>query len=238
MKKAQRILSLLLVLVMVLTIVPMNTQAANPKLNKTKKTMYAETWCTLKVKNYKSSKVVWSSSNEKVATVHSGSVYAVAEGKATITAKCGKKKLKCRITVKYTTEQKIKAIGDWYIGGVWYDGIVAMRDYSYNKKGVNVKTTLSKLKKNYAKMEDYNTFMESLSDSKYAELKKVWSVIKVESDKQYNSIMAFDWNDFQSCAEWWSAYEAANLPSGFPRWEEPVDTTVLSTYVQDYIELL
>ncbi|MCR4956767.1 MAG: Ig-like domain-containing protein [Lachnospiraceae bacterium] len=238
MKNGKRIVLLLLVIVMVLSVVPLYTQAAKPKLNKTSKTMYAETWYTLKVKNYNSSKVVWSSSNEKVAKVYSGCLYAVAEGKATITARCGKKKLKCKVTVKYTTKQKIKAISDWYIGEIWNDGITVMRDYANNKEGVNVEYTLNKLKKNYKKMESYNTFMEGLSDSKYSDLKEVWTLIKNESDKHYNSIMTFDWNNFQTEEEWEDAYEAAEYADGFPKWENPVDTTLLSTYVQDYYSLV
>ena len=45
-------------------------------------------------------KVTWSTSNKKVATVSKGVVKARKEGTAVITAKAGKKKLTCKITVK------------------------------------------------------------------------------------------------------------------------------------------
>ncbi|MCR5654001.1 MAG: Ig-like domain-containing protein [Ruminococcus sp.] len=56
---------------------------------------------TLKLKNAKSSKVKWTSSNKKVAAVtKKGVVKAKKKGKATITAKYRGKKYKCKITVK------------------------------------------------------------------------------------------------------------------------------------------
>lgn len=55
---------------------------------------------TLKLKNNKK-KIKWSSSNKKVATVtKKGKVKGKKVGKATITAKVGKKKYKCKINVK------------------------------------------------------------------------------------------------------------------------------------------
>lgn len=44
--------------------------------------------------------VIWSTSNEKVATVSNGTVTAVAKGTATITAKAGDKTATCTVTVK------------------------------------------------------------------------------------------------------------------------------------------
>ena len=85
--------------------IPENTKtitkstSAAPKLNKTKATLYKGGTLQLKVTGTKS-KVRWSSSNKKVATVSSnGKVTAKKKGTATITAKVGKKKLKCSIKV-------------------------------------------------------------------------------------------------------------------------------------------
>lgn len=77
---------------------PIQTEAA-VKLNVSKKTLVIGSTYKLKVKNT-SKKVTWTSSDKKVATVSaSGKVTAKRAGKATITAKVGKKKLKCIITV-------------------------------------------------------------------------------------------------------------------------------------------
>lgn len=74
-------------------------QAAKVRLNMTKKTLTVGKTVTLKVKGTRK-KVKWSSSNKKVASVSSkGKVKAKKAGKATITAKIGKKKYKCKITV-------------------------------------------------------------------------------------------------------------------------------------------
>ena len=69
-------------------------------MNKSKATIYVGETVTLKLKNNKK-KVKWSSSNKKVAAVSKkGKVKGKKAGKATITAKVGKKKYNCKITVK------------------------------------------------------------------------------------------------------------------------------------------
>ena len=94
-----------LLLVMALTFVlpsPAVSQAAKkktPKLNKSKLTLTVGKTAKLKVKNTKK-KIKWSSSKKSVATVtKKGKVKAKKAGKTTITAKVGKKKLKCKVTV-------------------------------------------------------------------------------------------------------------------------------------------
>lgn len=79
----------------------MNVSAAQKvKLNKKKVTIYVGKTTTLKLKNNKK-KIKWSTSNKKVATVSKkGKVKGKKAGKATITAKVGKKKYKCKVTVK------------------------------------------------------------------------------------------------------------------------------------------
>lgn len=72
-----------------------------PYINYTKYTLNKGQGVKLKV-CYSNKKVKWSSSNKKVATVSSsGKVVAKGIGKCTITAKIGKKKYKCKITVSY-----------------------------------------------------------------------------------------------------------------------------------------
>lgn len=105
MGKVKTVLAVLLVFALTLTVSVMesgNAQAAKkkPKLNKKKVTLYVGKTTKLKVKNTKK-KVKWSSSKKSVATVSkAGTVKAVKKGKATITAKVAKKKLKCTVTVK------------------------------------------------------------------------------------------------------------------------------------------
>ncbi|MCD7762942.1 MAG: Ig-like domain-containing protein [Lachnospiraceae bacterium] len=74
--------------------------ASKVKLNKTSATVVVGKTVQLNVKNT-SKKVTWTSSKKSVATVSkSGKVTAKKAGTATITAKVGSKKLKCKVTVK------------------------------------------------------------------------------------------------------------------------------------------
>jgi hypothetical protein len=83
------------------------TAAKKPKLSKSKLTITAGKTATLSVKNAKK-KVKWSTSSKKVAKISAKSgkksetatVKGVKKGKATITAKVGSAKLKCKVTVK------------------------------------------------------------------------------------------------------------------------------------------
>lgn len=88
-----------------------NSNAAKPKLSKTKLTLNVGGSKTLTLKNNKK-KVKWSSSKKSVATVNSnGKVTAKKAGKATITAKVGSKKYKCKITVKAVKVKSVKLAG-------------------------------------------------------------------------------------------------------------------------------
>ena len=74
--------------------------ASKVKLSKTKATLYAGQKLQLKLKNAKG-KISWSSSAKKVATVDkNGQITAKTSGTAKITAKLGKVKYTCRLTVK------------------------------------------------------------------------------------------------------------------------------------------
>ena len=109
MNRLRRFFSMIMVLVMVLSLTPMNVEAATVKLNKTKVTTYVGKTVSLKVKGTKN-KVKWSSSNKKVAKVTSkGKVTAKKSGTAKITAKVNNKKLTCKVTVKnpYLNENDI-----------------------------------------------------------------------------------------------------------------------------------
>ena len=78
----------------------LTAEAATIKISKKKATIIKGESITLKITGTKS-KVTWKSSNKKVASVSpKGKVTAKKKGTVTITAKMGKKKLTCKITVK------------------------------------------------------------------------------------------------------------------------------------------
>lgn len=77
-----------------------DVQAATPKISKTKITLAKGAQSKLKVTGT-NKKIKWSTDKRKVATVSSkGVVTAKGKGAARITAKVGKKKLVCRVTVE------------------------------------------------------------------------------------------------------------------------------------------
>lgn len=100
-KMVKPILGMVIIAVLVFTLSPAHSSAAKKvKLSKTKLTLNVGKSKTLKLKNYKK-KIKWSSNKKKVATVsNKGKVTAKKKGTATITAKAGKKKYKCKVTVK------------------------------------------------------------------------------------------------------------------------------------------
>lgn len=110
MKKYRNMMSICLVLVMILSLVPLQVQAKSTvKLNKTSTTVYVGKTTTLKITGTGKT-VKWTTSNKKVATVSSkGKVTAKKAGRATITAKVSGKSYKCKVTVKNPSLNKSKA---------------------------------------------------------------------------------------------------------------------------------
>lgn len=96
----------ILAVMMVFSIFPATqvNAATKPKLSKTKITMTVGQSKKLKVKGIskkRAKRIKWKSSKKKVVTVtKTGKLKARKAGKATITAKVGKKKLKCKVVVK------------------------------------------------------------------------------------------------------------------------------------------
>ena len=93
--------------------------AVKPSLSKKKLKLCVGKTSTLKLKNKGNLKVKWSSSNKSVATVNSkGKVVSLKSGTTTITAKAGKKKYKCKVTVpKMTIDKTVLALesGSYYL---------------------------------------------------------------------------------------------------------------------------
>ena len=85
---------------LLLSVIAMPVSANAAKLNKKNVSINVGKTYTLKAKGTKG-KITWTSSNKSVATVSSkGVVKAKKKGTAVITAKYGKKKITCKVTVK------------------------------------------------------------------------------------------------------------------------------------------
>lgn len=104
----------ILAVMMVFSIFPATqvNAATKPKLSKTKITMTVGQSKKLKVKGIskkRAKRIKWKSSKKKVVTVtKTGKLKARKAGKATITAKVGKKKLKCKVVVKRKHKKSTK----------------------------------------------------------------------------------------------------------------------------------
>lgn len=111
-KNGIRSLAILLVLVLTLGFSPVtNVEAkAAPRLNYRKVTLVQGKKKKLKVRNLRRGrKVKWYSTKKSVATVNKkGVVKAKKKGKATIVAKVGKRKYRCKVTVKKKVSKKKK----------------------------------------------------------------------------------------------------------------------------------
>ena len=105
MQKFKKTIGILLMIIVFSSafIIPQTSQAkttSSVKLNKKSIVLYVGKTYKLKLSGTKS-KIKWSSSKKSIATVSSkGVVKAKNAGKATITAKLGKKKYNCKVIVK------------------------------------------------------------------------------------------------------------------------------------------
>ncbi len=98
-RSVTKLLSAILILMLAVAAIPLRAEAA-VRISRSSKVLFAGESFSLYVTG-SSAKVKWSSSNKKVATVtQKGRVSAKQTGTATITAKAGKKSLKCTVTVK------------------------------------------------------------------------------------------------------------------------------------------
>ena len=105
MKRIKK-LSVMLLCCLLLSVIAMPVSASVAKLNKKSISLNVGKIYTLKASGTKE-KITWTSSKKSVATVSSkGVVKAKKKGTAVITAKYGKKKLTCKVTVK----QPVKSI--------------------------------------------------------------------------------------------------------------------------------
>lgn len=110
MQTTKKFITAIMIMAMVFTLaMPMTAQAkSTPKLNKTKLFLVVKKSYQLRVKGV-SKKVTWKSNNKKVATISkTGKVTGKKKGTAVITAKVGKKTLKCKVTVRAKAAAKVK----------------------------------------------------------------------------------------------------------------------------------
>lgn len=141
MKKITKILIVAIACILTVGMVSVqepSTVQASPKtaaarkitLSKKKLTVIAGRSRKLSVKKLPGkTKVIWKSSNAKVATVNNGTVTGISTGTAVITAKAGAKKATCKVTVVWGKEAK-KAIKA-------YQKFMAQEYIDWSRRGTN-----------------------------------------------------------------------------------------------------
>ena len=111
MKKRKSILIVLMTILMVM-LFSTTAFAAKPKLSKRRATLKAGKTLTLTLKNARKSKVKWSSSNKKIATVKKGKVTPKKNGTVKIRAKYKGKTYTCTVKVKGFSNKAVKTLTD------------------------------------------------------------------------------------------------------------------------------
>ena len=138
MKNLKKVLSIFLAIALLVSSTAVfnveSVNAASPKLNKTKITLVAGKSTNLKVSGT-NHKVKWSTSDQTVVTVsNKGKVTGKNIGTAIITAKVGKQKLQCKVTVKAALNRKKAVIAKNDCIKLSLQGAVAKSFKSSNKK--------------------------------------------------------------------------------------------------------
>lgn len=138
MKNLKKVLSIFLAIALLVSSTAVfnveSVNAASPKLNKTKITLVAGKSTNLKVSGT-NHKVKWSTSDQTVVTVsNKGKVTGKNIGTAIITAKVGKQKLQCKVTVKAALNRKKAVIAKNDYIKLSLQGAVAKSFKSSNKK--------------------------------------------------------------------------------------------------------
>lgn len=133
-------------------------------------------------------KVKWSSNKKKIATVSkSGLVAAKKSGTAYVTAKIGKKKIKCKILVRSEKSicNKLSVAYDWHCEDLWNNGYCNIYHYIEDGrdavgKKINIDITIQKLNKAYTKRSKYNQYVYAVQGNRFSKYKKIWKKL----DKQ------------------------------------------------------
>lgn len=138
MKNLKKVLSIFLAIALLVSSTAVfnveSVNAASPKFNKTKITLVAGKSTNLKVSGT-NHKVKWSTSDRTVVTVsNKGKVTGKNIGTAIITAKVGKQKLQCKVTVKAALNRKKAVITKNDYIKLSLQGAVAKSFKSSNKK--------------------------------------------------------------------------------------------------------
>jgi hypothetical protein len=216
----KKLLSLLLVLLVLTSIIPVNVQAAKQiKLSeKTMELVHGDTF-TLKLLNTDAT-IVWNTTNKNVATVTSGGVISANNvGNAIITAKVGKKKYTCKITVvKNVNNARPYDAYFFATADVLGKGFYVLDNYTrfgQSSFDEDFDTTLKNLEKNMKTLSKYNDKINAYEGEEYLDLKEAWKLLYNELTSLYDELQnnpptkeksTYVWLDFSDASKYSQLY--------------------------------
>lgn len=207
----KKLLSILLVLSLLTMVFPASAQAETIAMSEKKMELVHGDTFTLKVLNVKEREtIVWNTTNKNVATVTSdGVVSADNVGNAIITARVGKTKYTCKITVVENVNNASPhdiyrfVTMDILNGFYMLDNFARFSESSHPD---DFETTLENLNKNMKKLSQYNEKVIAYEGEEYDDLKEAWDVLYNEILSLYGEFednppkvgKVFEWLDFKN----------------------------------------
>jgi hypothetical protein len=182
----------LLILTLLLTAIPTTSAQAAVKISETKIELVEGDTFSLKLTGTDET-IIWNTTKKNIASVTSdGVVTAGNVGKAKITAKVGKKKYVCNVTVvkniaNIRPMDAFSFVNERILG---YDFYV-LQNYIYNGKssyGDDFETTLTNLDADMIKLSQYNDSVSKFEGEEYDDLKSAWNTLYTEINTLYETI--------------------------------------------------
>lgn len=92
-----------------------------------------------------------------------------------------------------TVESKLSEIRNFVTSDIWNDGFVNINSYTYRGTSatgdkLDIDFLVERLGTAMDKKTEYNTYVQGLDDSKYANVKKVWTKLSSETDVLYKQL--------------------------------------------------
>jgi hypothetical protein len=174
----KKIVTCLIILTLLLTIFPTTLAQAAVKISETKIELVEGDTFSLKLTGTDGT-IIWNTTKKNVATVNSeGVVTAGNIGKAKITAKVGKKKYVCNVTVvKNISTIKPNDAYSFVTSDIW--NVFAVLDnytrFGESSFGDDFDTTLKILDENIIKLSKYNDAVNAFDGEEYDYIKMAWT---------------------------------------------------------------
>jgi hypothetical protein len=187
----KKIISFLLILIIALTVIPATSVQAAVKISESKIELAEGDTFTLELTGTDGT-IVWNTTKKNVATVTSeGVVTAGNVGKAKITAKVGKNKYVCNVTVVKNIANIRPYDAFNFVNEMLGYKFYVLQNYIFNGEssyGEDFETTLKNLDADMIKLSKYNDSIDKLDGEEYDDLKSAWNILYTEINTIYKAI--------------------------------------------------